>query len=152
MTRAVESSSSVASFASPLEHVYYAWDEALSRNDVNGLLALYAPDAILESPLVPHLMGWERPARGQAELRALFEKLAVRKPKARQFYRTGYLTDGNKLIWEYPQDTPKGQQMDFVEVMELNKDGLIAKHRVYWGWVGFGVLQRDEYHQWARPK
>jgi hypothetical protein len=34
--------------------------------------------------------------------------------------------------------------MDFVDVMEL-RDGLIQKHRVYWGWFGFGVLQRGDY-------
>jgi hypothetical protein len=32
-------------------------DEALSKNDATALLALYAPDAVLESPLVSHLMG-----------------------------------------------------------------------------------------------
>jgi len=37
--------------------------------------------------------------------------------------------------------------MDFVESMELNDDGLISRHRVYWGWFGVGVLQRDEYRR-----
>ena len=34
--------------------------------------------------------------------------------------------------------------MDIVEVMEI-RDGLIAAHRVYWGWLGVGMLQRDEH-------
>jgi hypothetical protein len=34
--------------------------------------------------------------------------------------------------------------MDFVEAMELNSDGLIQRHCVYWGWLGFGVLQRND--------
>jgi hypothetical protein len=62
----------------------------------------------------------------------------------RKFHRTGYFTDGEKLIWEYPRESPEGEQMDFVEVMEL-KDGLIHRHRVYWGWYGVGVMRRDEY-------
>jgi hypothetical protein len=37
-------------------------------------------------------------------------------------------------MWEYPRDTPDGEQMAFVEVMEL-KGGLIQHHRVYWGLV-----------------
>jgi hypothetical protein len=37
--------------------------------------------------------------------------------------------------------------MDFVESMELNDEGLISRHRVYWGWLGVGVLQRDEYRR-----
>jgi hypothetical protein len=34
------------------------------------------------------------------------------------------------MIWEYPRETPDGDQMDFIEVMEF-KDGLIQRHRVY---------------------
>ena len=37
----------------PVERVYFAWDDALSRNDTKALLALYAPDAVIESPLIP---------------------------------------------------------------------------------------------------
>ena len=48
-------------------------------------------------------------------------------------------------MWEYPRETPEGDQMDFVEVMELNDEGLIQHHRVYWGWRGFGVLEQDQY-------
>jgi hypothetical protein len=47
------------------------------------------------------------------ELRPLFDKLADRKPPIRQYYRTTYLTDGKRLIWEYPRDAGKGEQMDF---------------------------------------
>ena len=44
-----------------------------------------------------------------------------------------------------PRETPSGEQMDFVEVMEL-EDGLIHAHRVYWGWRGVDVLINDQYH------
>jgi hypothetical protein len=33
--------------------------------------------------------------------------------------------------------------------MDLNEDGLIQRHCVYWGWFGFRVLQRDEYRRGA---
>jgi hypothetical protein len=130
-----------------IERVYHEWDAALAKSDVNGLLSFYAKDAILESPLVPHLLGTSRGiCAGHQELRPFFEILAQRKPKARQHYRTGYLTDGRKVMWEYPRATPQGEQMDFFEVMEINDEGLIQHHRVYWGWFGVGVLQRNEYH------
>jgi hypothetical protein len=130
-----------------IERIFHDWDEALSKNDAAAITKLYAPNAELESPLVPHLMGGEKGViHGQAELRKFFDILATRKPKIRQFYRSGYFTDGRKVMWEYPQQTPKGQQMDFVEVMEI-ENGLIQKHRVYWGWVGFNVLKNDQYHQ-----
>jgi hypothetical protein len=134
--------------STPIERMYVAWDEVLSRNDAAALLALYAPDAVFESPLVPHLLGGDSGVlRGHKELKPLFDKLADRKPSIRRYYRTGYLTDGKRLIWEYPRATPDGEQMDFVEAMELNRDGLIQRHCVYWGWRGVRVLQRDEYHR-----
>ena len=34
-----------ASGSTPIERVYFAWDDAPSRNDASGLLALYAKDA-----------------------------------------------------------------------------------------------------------
>jgi len=49
-------------------------------------------------------------------------------------------------MWEYPRQTPDGEQMDFVEVMELH-DGLIRRHRVYWGWRGVSVMEKDQYHR-----
>ncbi|HET7884495.1 MAG TPA: nuclear transport factor 2 family protein [Acetobacteraceae bacterium] len=134
--------------STPIERMYFAWNDALSRNDAKALLALYAKDAVFESPLVPHLLGTPSGAlRGHEQLRPLFGQLAARKPPVRQYYRTGYLTDGKRLIWEYPRDAGQGEQMDFVEAMELNDEGLISRHVVYWGWFGVGVLQRDEYHR-----
>ncbi len=82
---------------------------------------------------------------GREELRELFEVFAKRKPKLRQYYRPGYFTDGHTLVFEYPRNAPTGEQMDFVEVMHI-EDGLIQNHKVYWGWRGVQVLQRDEYH------
>jgi ketosteroid isomerase-like protein len=132
----------------PVERMYFAWNDALARNDADTLLHLYAEDAWFESPLVPHLLGTESGVlHGRNELQRLFALLAERKPPVRQYYRTGYLTDGKRLIWEYPRDGGKGEQMDFAEVMELNDEGLIKRHCVYWGWFGVRVLQRNEYHR-----
>lgn len=129
------------------EHIYRKWDEALARSDPEALLACYAPDAVLESPLVPHILGTETGVcRGHAELRSFFQTIAERKPTARRHYRTGFFTDGRTLMFEYPRETPDGEQMDFAEIMEL-RDGLIQRHRVYWGWYGVRVIQKDAYHR-----
>ena len=69
------------------------------------------------------------------------ELVFQRKPKERKHFRTNYLIDGSKLVWEYPRATPDGNQMDFVEVMEI-KNGLIQYHRVYWGWFGVEIIVR----------
>ena len=50
------------------------------------------------------------------------------------------------LVWEYPRATPNGEQIDLVEVMEL-ENGLIHRHRVYWGWYGVKTIEEDRYHR-----
>jgi ketosteroid isomerase-like protein len=133
--------------AAMVEHVYREWDRAWSNDDLDAMLALYAPDAILESPLIPHLLGTATGiCRGRDEIRALLLKAAPRKPDKRTFYRTGYFTDGRLLIWEYPRVTPDGTQMDFLEVMEV-ENGLIQKHRVYWGWAGVEIIKANAYYK-----
>ena len=129
------------------ERVYREWDKALADNDGDALIALYAPDAVIESPVIPHLLGTKRGVcRGREQIKALIDEVTRRKPPARRFFRAPYLTDGKTLMWEYPGETPAGDQMDFVEVMELDDAGLIQKHRVYWGWRGVEVIQNDAYH------
>lgn len=134
-----------------MDRIYHQWNKALSQNDADELLKLHAEDAIIESPLIPALMRKEEGiCRGHEEMRPFFELVAHRKPELRQYYRTGYLTDGRKkMIFEYPRAAPEGEQMDFVEVIELYDDGLIQYHKVYWGWRDFAVLARDEYHRQA---
>jgi hypothetical protein len=127
------------------ERIYHAWDEALGRKDLDGAMRLYAPDAILESPLVRHLLGSEEGViRGQDNLREFVEKVFARTPSLRQRHRDCFFTDGRRLIWEYPRATKDGQQMDLVEAMDL-VDGLIQRHCVYWGWLAVKVLEEDRY-------
>ena len=58
------------------------------------------------------------------------------------------ITDAGVLVFHSVGDTGyfRGEQMDFVEVMEL-ADGLIHRHRVYWGWFGVKLLEQDRYHR-----
>jgi hypothetical protein len=144
----VEMPMSLTTLKGDAERVYRDWDDALGRKDVEAATALYAPDCVLESPLVSHLLSTERGVvEGREKLREFVRLVFARTPPARKRYREGFFTDGRRLIWEYPRATPNGDQMDFVESMELNDDGLISRHRVYWGWFDVGVLQRDEYRR-----
>jgi ketosteroid isomerase-like protein len=129
------------------ESIYDAWDKALANKDVPGLLRLYADDAVIESPLIPHLLATDTGIlRGKKALQSLIEKVAERKPSIRKHFKQNFFTDGETVIFEYPRQTPDGEQMDFVEIMEI-KDGLIQYHRVYWGWRGFKVIQENLYHR-----
>jgi hypothetical protein len=128
------------------ERIYHQWDEALGAKDVEAAIALYAPDCNLESPLVRHLLKSEDGiVAGREKLRAFVHLVFEHQPAVRQRYRKGFFTDGRTLIWEYPRAKPDGEQMDFVEVMEI-QNGLIRHHRVYWGWYGFKVLQEGRHY------
>jgi hypothetical protein len=128
------------------EHVYHAWDDALGRKDVAAAVSLYAEDATLESPLVRHLTGADRGViQGHEALRAFVIKVFASQPPQRQRHRAGFFTDGRVLMWEYPRIAETGEQIDLVEVMDLS-DGLIQRHRVYWGWFGLRLLAQDGHH------
>jgi ketosteroid isomerase-like protein len=129
-----------------VKHIFDAWDEALGAKDLDASMALYHPDATLESPLVSHLLGTpEGVVRGRDHLRRFVgDQVFPHQPPQRRRFRTGLLTNGTYLTWEYPRQAPDGDQMDIVEVMEV-RDGLIAHHRVYWGWYGVGMLRRDQH-------
>jgi hypothetical protein len=132
---------------SSIERIYSDWDAALHAKDVEAALALYADVVQLESPLVRHLTGSERGVvTGHDRLRDFIRIVFARTPTSRGHNRSGFFTDGRRLIWEYPRETPDGDQMDFVESMEI-EHGLIRRHRVYWGWFGVKVIEEDRYHR-----
>ena len=113
-----------------IEAVTKAWEEALADHDVDALLACYAPDATLESPVAAHILGGKGVVHGHDELRPFLAEVVARTPHERQYHREGFFTDGHRATWEYPRQTSDGQQMDFVEVMDV-ENGLIQAHRVY---------------------
>ncbi|WP_321789819.1 nuclear transport factor 2 family protein [Burkholderia pyrrocinia] len=124
--------------------IHECWHAAVVARDLDMLMSLYADDAVLETPLVVVAL----PAHGSGVLHGKaaigeFFAAGLRNPgnKLGRWYRTGqFLSNGRQLTWEYPRETPEGDQVDLVEVMDL-RDGLIVHHRVYWGWVGFLALQ-----------
>ncbi len=122
-----------------VERIYKAWDDALGRKDLEASLALYADDASIESPLVRHLMKTEQGlVQGKEGVREFIGRVFQTTPPQRQRVRAGFFTDGRLLTWEYPREAPGGEQMELVEVMEI-EDGLIRRHRVYWGWYALKV-------------
>jgi hypothetical protein len=128
-----------------IEHIFRAWDNALCAKDLDAAMALYHPDATLESPLVCHLLGTdEGVVRGREALRRFVERVFAHQPPQRRRHRTGFLSDGTTLTWEYPRRSPDGNQMDIIEVMDIH-DGLIRHHRVYWGWYSFRVVNAGQH-------
>jgi len=63
--------------AANMDRIYRDWDKPLSENDAEGLLKLYAENPIIESPLIPHLLGKEEVVCcGYKEMRPFFEAVA----------------------------------------------------------------------------
>ena len=123
------------------ERIYKIWDAALGARDLEASLSLYAEDASIESPLVCHLMNTPTGiVQGKANLRSFIARVFQTNPSQRKRFRTGFFSDGRVLTWEYPRESPEGEQMELVEVMEI-ENGLIRRHRVYWGWYALNVLK-----------
>jgi steroid Delta-isomerase len=124
-------------------HIYERWHETVVGGDLDGLMALYADDAILETPLILATLQdkTEGILKGKSAIRPFFEaNFRKLRNDLGRWYRTGtFFSNGRQLTWEYPRATPQGDQVDLVEVMDI-ASGLIAHHRVYWGWVGFKAL------------
>jgi hypothetical protein len=120
-------------------YIHREWHRAASTRDTPALIALYADDAILESPLVPVIMDGKRDGvlRGKQEIARFLEAGGRSRPidLVRWHRSDTFFSDGATLIWEYPRVTPEGDQVEIVEVMEI-ANRLIRYHRIYWGWKG----------------
>jgi hypothetical protein len=128
------------------EAIYNLWHEYASTKNVANLIELYSPNAIFESPLVPILLNREGGAlQGKDEIHTFLIEGTNRRPNDLvRWYRTGtYFSKGNTLIWEYPRNTPDGNQLDILELMEI-EDTLIVNHRIYWGWLGTQLLIKNQ--------
>jgi steroid delta-isomerase len=127
-----------------IRHIYDRWHETISSHDLDGIMALYAEHAVLETPAILAMYPDKEEGilRGRDAIEKLFAiNFEVLAREFRQLYRSGlFLSNGELLAWEYPRKTPAGDQVDLVESMDI-EDGLIVYHRVYWGWKGFKALQ-----------
>ncbi|MBV8931407.1 MAG: nuclear transport factor 2 family protein [Kutzneria sp.] len=122
--------------------IWFEWHRRAKACDVDGLLELYAQDALFESPLVPRLLDTASGVlRGHEELRPFLRKGADARPNqlVRWYRPEEFFWDGRTLVWEYPRESPDGDQLGLVEIMDI-VDGLIQRHRIYWGWVGTEML------------
>jgi steroid Delta-isomerase len=124
-------------------HVYERWHEMIEARNATGLMELYTEDCVLESSAILVLEKDESGTlKGKKAVGAHFEHFfRMIGPKGeRDWYRPGpFFSDGKVLVWEYPSKSPTGDQLDVVESMDI-ANGLIAYHRVYWGWMGFKAL------------
>jgi len=126
------------SFDAACARIFRDWDTAARAGDVIAMAALYTDDCHFETALVPVILpdSPDGVLHGKAALLAFLRKAAANRPdEVLKWHRPSrWLSDGvSTLAWEYPRMTPDGEQSDVAEFMTIS-DGLIAEHRVYWGW------------------
>ena len=125
-------------------HIFETWHDTVRNRDLKGTAALYAENAVLETPLALAVYPERHSGliTGRAAILTFFEDSIRKFPSdLAKWYRTGvYFVNGRQLTWEYPRATPTGDQVDLMEMMDVGVDGLIANHRVYWGWNGVKLL------------
>ncbi len=108
--------------------IYEFWDKYVRERDLDALMALYADDATIQSPLVPTFFGPEKGIlRGKTEVQLLLAEALKRRPDDDvHFYRDGFQWNGRTLFWEYPAETPNGHyQVDLAEAMDI--EGLVRR-------------------------
>ncbi|HEY9760657.1 MAG TPA: nuclear transport factor 2 family protein [Oculatellaceae cyanobacterium] len=132
------------------QRIYEQWHEAVVHRDLDKIMSLYDDNASLESPLVWTVLKENNSGvlRGKTAICDFFA-MGFRSPEngLGRWYRTGlFFSNGHQLTWEYPRETPDGDQIDLVEVMDIS-NGRIVHHRVYWGWVGFKTLSAIPVHK-----
>ncbi|MGD0430722.1 MAG: nuclear transport factor 2 family protein [Acetobacteraceae bacterium] len=127
-----------------IRHIYDRWHATINSHDLDGVMALYAEHAVLETPAILAMYPDKEEGilRGRGAIEQLFAiNFEVLAREFRRLYRSGlFLSNGELPSWVYPRKTPTGDQVDLVESMDI-ENGLIVYHRVYWGWRGFKALK-----------
>ena len=134
------------------ERIYNDWHEFAKNRDTARLIALYDDNAVFESPLVPLIMQRQSGILcGKADILAFLEEGTRRRPNELvRWYRNGtHFTTEDTLDWEYPRETPDGDQVDILELMQI-AGGKIVHHRIYWGWFGTQMLIRSALNRAAK--
>jgi steroid delta-isomerase len=124
-----------------IRHIYDQWHDSVQRRDLEALMALYADEATLESPLILATWADRRSGilTGKTAIKPFFDA-GLRAPPndLGRWYRTGiFFCNGKQLTWEYPRHTPDGDQVDLVEMMDIAR----RTDRPSSGLLGMGRLQ-----------
>lgn len=111
-------------------------EAASSRNDVEAIVALFAPDATIESYLVSRVFNrTEGVCRGRAEIREL--ALALSKRGRPWGGHEPPIIRGNTVAIEYRSASSAAEKFS-VDIIEV-RDGTIQSLRAYAGWRAIGT-------------
>jgi ketosteroid isomerase-like protein len=115
-----------------LRSIAERWLACFDARDLDGLLALYADDAVHTSPKIrvrhPDTGGM---LRGKAALRAWWADSFVRLPDLK-YIATALTADSERVFMEYTRRVPGEPDMPIAEVLEV-REGKIVASRVFHG-------------------
>ena len=110
-----------------------AWLDRFNAKDLDGLLALYADDAVHVSPKLrdrqPETKG---EIRGKAALRAWWQDAFVRLPQLTYSERR-VVAEGDSVFLEYVRTVPGEPDLVVAELYVVDAAGLIARSHVFHG-------------------
>ena len=109
-----------------------SWLDCFARRDLDGLLGLYASDAIHTSPKIrvrhPETGGV---LRGTAAMRDWWQDAFDRLPSMR-YVKTALTADDDRVVMEYVRHVDGDADMPVAEVLEV-RGGKIIASRVFHG-------------------
>lgn len=108
------------------------WLASFERADLEGLLALYADDAVHTSPKIRARQGGDGVLRGVPALRAWWGDAFARLPGLRYVERT-LTAEPPRVFMEYTRVAPGEPDMPVAEILVVGPAGLIVESRVYHG-------------------
>lgn len=115
-----------------LRKIAEAWLACFDRRDLDGLLALYADDAVHTSPKIrvrhPDTGGV---LRGKAAMRAWWQDSFDRLPSMK-YVPTSITADGERVYMEYVREVAGEPPYPVAEVLDV-RDGKIIASRVFHG-------------------
>jgi ketosteroid isomerase-like protein len=115
-----------------LRAIAHRWLDCFAAGDLEGLLALYADDAVHTSPKIrvrhPDTGGV---LRGKAAMRAWWGDAFARLPGLR-YQLTALTADGERVFMEYLRVAPGEPDLPVAEVLDV-AGGRIVASRVYHG-------------------
>ena len=118
------------------------------ERDLDRLMELYAEESVLESSAILVLEKEKLGIlRGKTKIRLHFDALFRMVDEGIRTWRcsdTLYTNDCKRIVWEYQSQWPDGHQLEVVHFASIS-GGLIAHHRIYWGWRGFHALVEEAF-------
>lgn len=125
-----------------VEQLLQAFDAAWAKRDLESIVALFAEDATLESPLAPRLLkSADGLLRGRDAIRHMVRALLEQgTPWGKH---EAPIIQGNKAAIEFRGAAADGEQFYSVDIIEV-KGGKIQSLRAYAGWRPLAVLKEKE--------